>query len=212
MNLFSNLFSDESILGRFFGKLGDIIILNLLFVICSIPVITIGVSYTSMEYALLKKMQEPDATVSKAFFHSFRENFRQSTLGWLLILLLAFIFSVDLNVFGPSGVMPFTPFYYLFLLAGFILGFTALYLFPVIAAFGNSLKNLFVQSFFLASKNIFFTLLMCFLFCFPMYLTFLDAEYFLIYLTLWLVLGFGLIGYLYSFIFFHIFKPYLENA
>lgn len=204
-----NIFSNESILGRFLGKIGDIIILNLLFVICSIPIITIGISYTSMEYAFLKQLREPDAAAGKAFFHSFRRNFRQSTLAWLLILLLLFIFSVDINVFGPSGVMPFAPFYYLFILSGFVLGFTALYVFPVIAAFQNSLKNLFLQAFFMASKNIPFTLLMCAIVCFPIHLTFLDARYFLVYLTLWIVAGFGLIGYTNAFIFFRIFKPYL---
>ena len=48
--------------------------------------------------------------------------------------------------------MPFVPMYYLFLIIGVIGLFTALYLFPVIAAFENSLLNLCMQSFFLAAK------------------------------------------------------------
>lgn len=207
-----NLFSDDNLLGRFFGTLGDIIILNLLFIVCSLPLFTVGISYTSMEYVFLKKLREPDAGVCKTFFRCFRDNFKQSTLAWLLILLLAFIFCVDIHVFGPAGTLSFAPFYYLFLLSGAILGFVALYLFPVIGVFQNSLKNLFLHSFFLASKNIPFTLLMCLVFCFPMYLTFTNAVYFAVYLTVWLTLGFGLAGYINAFFFLRIFRPYLENT
>jgi uncharacterized membrane protein YesL len=206
-----NILRNDSLLGRFFGKIGDIILLNILFIICSIPIFTIGISYTSMEYAFMKQLKESDTSLCRAFFKSFKENFRQSTISWIIIIFLSFVTYVDINIFRPNGIMPYLPLYYLFLLVSFIICFSSLFLFPVIAAFKNNLKNLWIQAFFLAAKNIPYTLLMCIIFIVPLYLTFTDLDFFLLYLTLWIVFGFGLIGYIYSIIFLHIFKPYLND-
>lgn len=206
-----NIFSNDSLFGRFFGELGNILLLNALFLICSIPIITIGISYTSMEYAFLKHKRKPDASIFRAFFHSFRQNFKQATLSWMLCLLLFFILRVDFHVFGPNGVYPFLPFYYLLFFPAIVIFFTAWYLFPVIAVFHNTLKNLILQSFFLAVKHIPFTIVMCLCFLCFMYLTFSNVTYFPFFLSLWLFFGFGLLGYSNANFFFHIFLPYLEN-
>jgi uncharacterized membrane protein YesL len=95
------------------------------------------------------------------------------------------------------------------MLAGVLLFFMALYVFPVIGAFENSLKNLWIQSFFLAAKNIPFTLLMCFVVIAPLYLTFSSGIYFMFFVSLWIFFGFGLVGYILSFIYLRIFTPYL---
>ncbi len=206
-----NIFSNDSLLGRFFEQLGNILLLNALFLICSIPIVTIGISYTSMEYAFLKSKREADTSILRAFFQSFRQNFKQATLSWMLCLLLFFILRIDFHVFGPNGVYPFLPFYYLFFFLTLVIFFTAWYLFPVIAVFRNTLKNLIIQSFFFAMKHIPFTIIMSLCFLFPMYLTFSDVNYFPFYLSLWLFFGFGLIGYVNAGFFWRIFSPYLEN-
>jgi uncharacterized membrane protein YesL len=205
----NKILSNDSLFGRVFGKIGDIVFLNILFIIFSIPIITIGASYTAMEYTYMKQHREGDIALFKTFTKAFKSNFKQSTVSWLIILVLGMIIGVDLNTFGPDGVMSFTPFYYLFMLAGVLLFFMALYVFPVIGAFENSLKNLWIQSFFLAAKNIPFTLLMCLVVIAPLYLTFSSGIYFMFFVSLWIFFGFGLVGYILSFIYLRIFTPYL---
>jgi uncharacterized membrane protein YesL len=205
----NKILSNDSLFGRVFGKIGDIVFLNILFIIFSLPIITIGASYTAMEYTYMKQHREGDIALFKTFTKAFKSNFKQSTVSWLIILVLGMIIGVDLNTFGADGVMSFTPFYYLFMLAGVLLFFMALYVFPVIGAFENSLKNLWIQSFFLAAKNIPFTLLMCLVVIAPLYLTFSSGMYFMFFVSLWIFFGFGLVGYILSFIYLHIFTPYL---
>jgi uncharacterized membrane protein YesL len=205
----NKILSNDSLFGRIFGKIGDVVFLNILFIIFSLPIITIGASYTAMEYTYMKQLREGDIALFKTFTKAFKSNFKQSTVSWLIILLLGMIIGVDLNTFGPDGVMSFTPFYYLFMLAGVLLFFMALYIFPVIGAFENSLKNLWIQSFFLAAKNVPFTLLMCLVVIAPLYLTISSGIYFMFFVSLWIFFGFGLIGYILSFIYLRIFTPYL---
>jgi uncharacterized membrane protein YesL len=206
---FTNILGNDSLFGRIFGKIGDIIFLNVLFIIFCLPIITIGASYTAMEYTFMKQLKEFDTPIFKTFIRAFKSNFKQSTVSWIILLVLGMIVGVDLNTFGPGGVLSFRPFYYLFMLAAIVLGFMCLYIFPVIGVFENSLKNLWIQAFFLAAKNVPFTLLMCVLVIAPFYLTISSGMYFLLFLTFWIVFGFGLVGYLLAFILYHIFTPYL---
>ncbi len=75
-----NIFNENGLFSRFFGKIGDILILNVLFLVCSLPVVTFGISLTSMHYAFLRKIQYPDSSPARDFFRSFRRNFKQATL------------------------------------------------------------------------------------------------------------------------------------
>ena len=69
-------------------KVGDLLLINLLFVVCSLPVVTIGASATAMYY-VLGRIRRQEGTVTKDFFRSFRENFRQASLYWGVLLLVA---------------------------------------------------------------------------------------------------------------------------
>ena len=75
-------------------KVADLLLVNLLFVICSIPIITVGASATAMYY-VLGRIRRQEGTVARDFFRSFLENFRQATLYWCV--LLASIFALCWN-------------------------------------------------------------------------------------------------------------------
>ena len=78
----------------------DLIALNLLTLIFSIPVITIGASATAMHYVLLKIYRDDLQTgVCRRFFTAFKSNFRQSTLLWLIYLPVGILIGLDLLLF-----------------------------------------------------------------------------------------------------------------
>lgn len=52
-----NIFSSDGWFSRVFGTIGDIIIVNILFILCSIPIFTMGASMSAMYYTLLKKQR-----------------------------------------------------------------------------------------------------------------------------------------------------------
>ncbi len=209
----TKFFGNDSVFGRFFGQAGNIITMNILFLICSIPVITMGASFTSMYYALLRSRRHGDTSLIRDFFHSFRRNFKQSTLSWLIVLALTIIFSADIGMFGPGGIYPFLPFYYLFLVLIVIAAITSMFVFPMIAAFENTLRNLWSQSFFLAAKNLPSALAVLILNVFPLYasLTTPVPQIFGTALFVWILGGFGLIAWINTFLFYRIFSPHLPD-
>lgn len=213
MNRIYKFLGNDSLFGRIFGTLGDIITVNLLFIICSIPIITFGASFTSMYYALLCSVKYGDSSLSRDFFSSFRQNFRQSTLSWGIAVVFIVVFSADIGMFGPNGIYPIVLVYYLILVLAVIVTITAMFVFPVIAAFQNTLKNLWIQAFFMAAKNLPFALAILALNVIPLYvsLTTPSPQLFGTALFIWIVAGFGLIAWINTFLFYRIFRPYLAD-
>ena len=121
-------------------KVGDAVLLSFCFLICSLPVITLGVSCTALYFAVYKRYKEGSETPASDFFRSFRKNLRQGTV--LTIFLLAYIggagFFLYYSLFGlnrtapPGWCLPVAVF--LMIPAFFMTMFT----FPYLARFSNT--------------------------------------------------------------------------
>ena len=81
------IFDMDSPVMRVLNRVGDLLILNVLMIVCCIPVITAGAAFTAMHYVLLKIVRGEEGYLIRGFFKSFRSNFRQATLIWLLSLI-----------------------------------------------------------------------------------------------------------------------------
>ena len=105
--MLKGVFSLDNPVMRFLSRVADIMILNLLFLLCSIPVVTIGASLSALYYCLFKIKEEEEGYLVRKFFHSFKDNLKQATLMWLIFLaffLLLFLeFLMYRNVEGTSG-------------------------------------------------------------------------------------------------------------
>ncbi len=97
------LFNIDSPVMRFLGKVADLMILNLVTLVCCIPIVTIGASLTAMHYVLLKMVRDRECYIVRSFFKSFKANFKQATVIWLIILLVLVIFAADLRIINASG-------------------------------------------------------------------------------------------------------------
>lgn len=88
----SKLFDPEGPLMLSFNTIKDLITLNLLTLLCSLPVVTIGASFTAMHYTALKMVRNEEGYISKTFFKSFKENLKQGIgISFMIIIVLAFI-------------------------------------------------------------------------------------------------------------------------
>ena len=137
-----NLFNPESKVMIFLGRITDYLILTLLWVICSIPIFTIGASTTAMFYTSFKILDDEDSYVTRCFFKSFKENFKQSTLLWLVAVAALVFFLLDLQFYSSSdkGTMRFVG----LVVFGFLLvlfTITMLYLFPYVSRFHCTFKQ-----------------------------------------------------------------------
>ena len=89
--------AEDNVVLRFMNKMTDLFVLNLLFLICSIPIVTIGASLTAMYAVSLRSVRYGDGYVVKTFFKSFKECFWQATLAWILCLISGLLLYIDYN-------------------------------------------------------------------------------------------------------------------
>ena len=83
----SRPFSSESPLFSKLNTLADLVLLNLLTILCSLPVVTAGASITALYYTMYK-LRNQEAKLYRAFFKAFKENFKQATIIWLVLLVI----------------------------------------------------------------------------------------------------------------------------
>jgi len=133
------------------NKVADLLWLNVLTIICCLPIVTIGASLTAMNYMALKIARNEECYITRGFFKSFRENFRQATVIWLILLLVIVVLGTDYLIMRGSENTGFVKVFWGILGAvALMAASTAVYVFPVLARFDNTvprtLKNAFMIS------------------------------------------------------------------
>ncbi|MCM1086573.1 MAG: DUF624 domain-containing protein [Muribaculaceae bacterium] len=168
------IFSLDSPVMRFLGRMSDLLILNFLVMVCCIPVITAGAAFTGMYYVLMKTVRGEEGYLVSGFFKSFKQNFKQATALWLLILLFIVVCVGDILVFKYS-TLEFPQFLQVTMIAVAILvAMVAVYIFPVLARFDNTTKNTIRNAFFMSIMNLPKTILIVLLLCSPVVVAMLS--------------------------------------
>ncbi len=193
----------------FLGWLGDMIMLNFIFLLCCIPVITLGASFTALSSVTRKISRREEGSIIKDFFASFRQNFKQATVIWLLFAVLGagLIFNIRLPA-GPGGEGVLTA---VKTLSGFLLivyALTITYAFPLLARFDNTVLNTLKNAFLLSVRFLPRTILLMVLNLFPVIL----VIFYTAFLPFFLLAGPSVISYLSAGIFNKILDPLTESG
>lgn len=200
-------FDSEGPLMLFLNKVADLIWLNILMIVCCIPVITAGASITAMYTITIKMVNKEEGYITKGFFKAFKENFKQATIIWIITLLAAVFFYVDYRIVFYSGVAFPKVFAILFFAILLIVYSTYLYIFPVLARYENTTKNVFKNSFLLSLSNFPKTILIILIQAIPLVALYLSQAI----IPIVLLIGGSLVAYIASMIFVTIFKK-LEKS
>lgn len=200
------IFNYDGPLMHFLNKLSDVVILNILFIVCCIPVFTIGASCTALYSVTLKMAKNEESYVTKTFFKAFKDNFKISTVCWLILALIGVLLMIDYRIApqmfkGLAFVLQAV-----FAALGIILSIVFLYIFPYIARFENTVKNSFKNAILIGILNLPFTLLMLVITIgVPVISSFIGLQ---ISGLFWILLGFTLIAYVNSIFFRKVFYKY----
>ena len=131
----------------------ELVELNLLFLLCCLPIVTIGASCAALHTMARKILTGDYAYLLKGFFKAFKENFKTATLAWLPLLAAMLILYVDGAFLAYSGVGgPFIQFVLIFFSVVCLLA--ALYLFPLISHYDNSVRGHFKNSILVALRQL----------------------------------------------------------
>ena len=159
-------FSYESKFSQILLKLCWSCYLNLLWFLCSLPIVTIGASTTALYYASLKLVREEDSSLTRQFFRSFRENFKQATVLWLILLGVGLFLGADgyilyhlrLTAAGPAAVL-WTLLLAVIIAAAVIYVIVLLYVFPLLASVSNTTAAMLKNAFLIGTHYLFATIL-----------------------------------------------------
>lgn len=201
-----NFLNVENPIVQFLSKLTDLILLNIVFIICCIPIITIGASITALYSVTLKSVKNEENYITRTFFKALKDNMKISTLAWLLCVLIAVIFFIDYHIAHSISTPLWDKIQIIFSSLSFLLIIIMLYLFPYIARFKNTLFSSFKNAFLLAISYFPYTILLV--------LILITSMLFTLFLPIqttgftWLVLGFSGLAYINSFIFRKIFSHF----
>lgn len=207
-----NLFNEDSLLGRILDFTGKMILLNLLWIFCSIPVITIGASTSALYYAAFKLRMDPESSPLKNFIKSFKQNFLQASAIWILLLAFAGLLFLESRWLLLSGNTSSILLCFALAGVGILWVVLAFYIFPVIAAFRNRMIKLTGHAFYFAFHKPLYLLAVLLITCMPMYFTLVDAGLFPVYVFIWLMAGFAVTAYVNSWFLLKLFTPWLEQA
>lgn len=191
---------------QFIGKLVDCTVLHIIWLVCCIPVFTIGPATIALHYAMMKDVADEDAHYVKAFFRSFKQNFKQGVALGLIYLLVGagLAFAIYFYSIQDADDTFYSICRGVTIAFSAIFAFSSLYVYPLMARFENTVIGTIKNSMFMSAKHIGWTLLMALI---------LVAPYAVIYFTNFLplfVMGYGLVVYLNSYILNHVFKKYIE--
>ena len=146
----NSIFDMDSPLMKSLGKLADLMILNFLTMVCCVPLVTVGAAVTALHSMCLKIARDEESYIIKGYFKAFKENFKQSTGIWFIILWVIAVVVGDLLIMRYATVeFPFVIRIAVFVAAVVTLC-TSMWVFPMQARFANpvsrTIKNAFKAS------------------------------------------------------------------
>lgn len=170
------IFNLDNPVWNFMSKVADLILLNILAIICSLPIVTIGASWTAMYFVTIRMVRKEESYIIKDFFRSFKENFKQATIIWLLALVAIAIFAGDVLIYRmiPEQV-PQVLMIAVLILAYLVLG-TIIYVFPLLSRFHNTVKGTIKNAFLVSIVNVPYTFVFAILLVIPFLIGFFVIE------------------------------------
>lgn len=204
--MFSFLSPDSRFM-LFVSRFSDLVILNILYLLTCLPLFTIGTATAALYTVTFRMIRAKEEPIAKSYLRAFRENFKQGTALWLLVLFVGVpaLFYFD-HFFTMDGSLRylFVPFLTIFLLAVFA-GSLA---FPLISQFQNSTAGTLQNALILSLGNLPRTLLVSVINLLPLGLLLFRYELFLKVSFLWFALYFAAAAYMNSAILWKVFKPF----
>ena len=205
----NKLFDADNKLNRFLARVFDCGILSVLWIVCSIPVFTMGASTIAMYTVTLKMVKNEEGAIIRSFFKAFRDNFKQSVPVTLIGIGVYTVLFVDYLVVSGASVGRILP----GIVCAAVILFTAVYSYvcPLLAMFDNTVRNTFGNAWKLAVLNPLETGMFVILNLGPHIYFYLRPDHFFVILPLWFLLGPGGLAYIMSIYFRKIFDKLLPK-
>lgn len=209
------LFDLDNPFYSFGKKLVIVLVLNFVFILTCIPIVTIGASMTAMNGVFMKVINERDVNPFTEYFVIFKQNFLKSTPIWLLSMLIMTIMYVDMYYWFNIGIKEGPYAYVMIALSAVVIVFFLMVLhtvFPLIARFDMTVKEYIINAvritlkdLLLSFEGLFFTVAIV---GFTFYMVLTATWLIMVYMIL---MCFGLNGLAQAYIYRKVLNKYSEE-
>lgn len=193
------------------GFLGDLVCVNFLFLLTSVPVVTIGASVTAMNSVFFKLREKRENGLVRDYFCAFAENFRKSTVIWLLYLVFLVGCVLNFNAIFNTDLPQRKVTMIILGAVIFLLSMTVMYSLAMFARFDNNLRDTVSKAFVISILCFPYTVVMALLMGISFLISIESLLYLLYAFAFWFLIGFGLIGYLCSRLFLQAFRRFTRQ-
>lgn len=194
------------------GKVSDIVILNFLCIVFSIPVFTIGSSITSLYYVSLKIVNDEEPYIFKTFIKSFKSNLKVSTIIWMIFMFIGGILFLDMYICNQiQSEIIITILKFIFTIVGIIYVFALSYIFPIISKFENTIKNTMINSILISIQNLPYTIIITVINIMPLILLIFLPNSWGYVLFFYITIGIGATSFINALFFNKIFSKYISE-
>ncbi|MCQ2574317.1 MAG: YesL family protein [Treponema sp.] len=131
---------------KFWDKFIDLFFLNLIMLVCCLPVITIGPAVTAAYAVLLKMVDDEEGYIYKSYFKYFKSNFKKGMILGIIFTLAAYALYIEWQVVTKMDDVNFI-FIVIAILSTAIVIAGGLYVFPLTARYENTVKNTIKNSY-----------------------------------------------------------------
>lgn len=173
---------------RFMSRLGDLLILNILFVITCIPVVTIGMSCAALYRVTLRMARKESNYAVKEYLQACRGEWKKSTVIWIFFLATGGLLLFDVLVAGEMWNAINAAVGMLILLWAFL--FT--WAFPLQARFENPVRITLKNALYMSVRYLPFTILMTVLNAVPAVCIVIGGGIMFLTVPIYVVVGFSL--------------------
>lgn len=194
-----NLFNPEGVFVQFLSRVGDLILLNVLFLACCLPVVTIGASTAALHKVTQDYILDNDSGVFKPFFRAFAANFKQATVVWLVQLFVIVGLGADFLLITAyfTGTLA-TVMYTLLIVLMVLVACVSAYMTPLLVRYENTLRQHLSNAVVLAIIKLPKTVGMVVLNLLPLLIALLSLNVFLQTMVFWISIGFAFVAFLQS--------------
>lgn len=207
----NRIFSLDSPVVQFLMRVGNLIYLNILWILCCIPVLTIGASTTALYRVTLDMAAKNDRAIIMRFFTAFRENFKPATKVWLILLLPTAVTGINAWLFFFGPVQRSVPMLLIWLTPLLALIAIASYVYPYVAMFEDKPWVTIRNCALLAAGNFPRTILILVVKLAPFFVLWFFPTFFFQASILWFLIGFSVLALFISKLMLISFAPYLAQ-
>ena len=134
------IFNIDGPLVSFLGKVADLVWLNIIFIVFSLPIVTIGASTTAMYYVAMKMAKNEEGYIFRDFFKAFKSNFKQSSIIWLISATIGVVLLVNFRILASWDSVVSKVLICIICVIAIMLIFMSLYVYPLLARFENTVS------------------------------------------------------------------------